>query len=315
MPLLKSEHQTFLSIHDCPKMTQAVMRVWFQAFRPKTLTAAIVPVVVGTALVHFQAKTIYWSMSFFALLSALFIQIGTNLFNDAIDFLKGADTAERIGPQRVSQGGLVSIKMVFAGGFLSFILALLCGIPLVLQGGWPLIVIGLVSLVLGYAYTGGPFPLAYLGLGDLFVILFFGLIAVAGVHYLHVLEWSPAALYAGLQVGVLATVLIAINNLRDVEQDIKAHKKTLAVRFGVGFARSEISILIFMAFAMQIYWWLQGAYWAAFLPLFTFPLALKTLKGVWQNQPGQVYNRFLAQAAALHLIFGLNLAVGLWLAP
>ncbi|MCB0385804.1 MAG: 1,4-dihydroxy-2-naphthoate polyprenyltransferase [Bdellovibrionales bacterium] len=294
-------------------MSTLVLKPWLMAFRPKTLTAAVVPVLVGTALAFRVAgETNLW-MSLWAVLGALFIQVGTNLFNDALDFKKGADTAERLGPQRVTQSGLISAKGVMWAGALSFGLAVLCGIPLVIEGGWVIVGIGLVSLFFGYAYTGGPFPLAYKGLGDIFVILFFGWVAVGGVYFLHTGRFDQEVWVAGSQVGLLATVLIAINNLRDVHQDQKVNKKTLAVRFGVGFARAEITLLLLASFILSGYWLIKGHWAAAFLPLVVAPLAWGVVKGVQQNEPGPVFNSFLARAGLIHLLFGLQLSLGLFL--
>lgn len=295
-------------------MDRRLLFVWFQAFRPKTLVTAVVPILVGTALVFPASEPVLWHVSLFALLSAACIQVGTNLVNDAIDFKKGADTEERIGPRRVTQSGLITSRRVMLGGFLAFALAMAFGVPLVIQGGWVIVMIGLVSLFLGYSYTGGFFPLAYLGLGDLFVVIFFGLVAVGGVYYLHTLNYAWDAVVAGLQVGFLATVLIAINNLRDVHQDTKVNKKTMAVRFGPKLVRFEIALLFFSSFLLCGYWVWKGAWLAAVLPLVAWPLALTVIRGVYRNEPGPVYNQFLGQAAAVHMIFGFQLSLGLWLA-
>ena len=198
-------------------------------------------------------------------------------------------------------------------GFLFFFLAFLLGIPLVMEGGWVIVGIGILSLILGYAYTGGPAPLAYTGLGDVFVILFFGLIAVGGVYFLQTGTYSLSAFIAGLQVGFLATILIAINNLRDVEQDRKANKKTLVVRFGKSFARFEIFILIMGTFFLSLFWMYQGQIWAAALPILSFPLGLSLIVQIIKNEPGPIYNRFLAKSAGLHGLFGSFLALGFFL--
>ncbi len=290
-----------------------MIKPWIMALRPKTLSAAVVPVVVATALVKADGHQVLWWVSICALLSAVFIQIGTNFVNDAIDFKKGADTEERIGPQRVTQSGLLKASTVMAGGFTCFGLALLLGIPLVMQGGWPIVAIGLISLFLGYAYTGGPFPLAYKGLGDLFVILFFGLVAVGGTYYLHTGEVSTGALMAGLQVGCLATVLIAVNNLRDAPQDARAGKRTLAVRFGIRFARIEILLLVLAPFLLGFYWFQTGHWNAAILPLLCLPVARRLVMGVFMHPPSPIYNRFLAMAGLLQMGFGLLFAIGLWM--
>jgi len=284
---------------------------WILAFRPKTLTAALVPVVVGTALPYGLGLGSKPGLAVLALISALLIQIGTNLVNDASDFKKGADTAERIGPIRVTQSGLLSPRVVLFGGLFCFLLAIVFGIPLVLSGGWPLVWIGLLSVLAGYAYTAGPFPLAYLGLGDLFVLIFFGWVAVGGMVYLNSGHFESAAWVAGTQVGLLATVLIAINNLRDRTTDIKASKRTLPVRFGEKFAKAQIAFLCLAPFFGSLYWYLMGMRWAAGLPLLMLPLATSIVRKVDQTPPSPIYNQFLAQGAALHLGFGGLLSLGL----
>ncbi len=196
-----------------------MIKHWLFAFRFKTLTAAVVPIVVGTTLTMSLGYPTQTWITLCALLASLCIQIGTNLINDAMDFKKGADTHERIGPARITQSGKANFKSVMLLGVCFFLLALAFGIPLATKGGPPIVAIGLLSLLCGYAYTGGPYPLAYHGLGDLFVILFFGVIAVSGMTFLHTNEWHLEALVAGLQIGSLATILIAINNFRDSSGD------------------------------------------------------------------------------------------------
>jgi 1,4-dihydroxy-2-naphthoate octaprenyltransferase len=288
------------------------MSPWILALRPKTLTAAFVPILVATALVHASGIPVKWWVSGFALSASFFIQIATNLINDAIDFDKGADTEKRTGPKRVTQSGLISRRQVMIGAGICLLVAFALGVPLVLEGGWPIAAIGVVSLALAYGYTGGPFPLAYLGLGDLFVILFFGVIGVMGTFFLHTGQWSELAAVSGLQVGFLATVLIAINNLRDAPEDVKVGKKTLAVRFGVRFSKIEITVLCYSPFLMGMAYESRGWVWAAYAPLIAVPLVSRLVRGIWTAEPGPIMNRFLAMAAALHLLFGLALAGGLW---
>lgn len=289
------------------------IKAWFLALRPKTLTAAIVPVVVATGLVHGQGFPVIWWISVCAMVSAMFIQIGTNFVNDAIDFKKGADTETRTGPQRVTQGGLLTSKQVMRGAGFCFLIAFVLGIPLVIKGGTPIIFVGLISIALAYGYTGGPFPLAYKGLGDLFVIVFFGLIAVMTTFYLHTGFVDMRALVAGFQVGFLATVLIAINNLRDQPQDKLVGKKTLAVRFGITFARIEIAFMAIAPFLLGMYWFNQGWISAAVLPILAFAFAHRVIRGVCTSEPGPIFNRYLAMAAALQMVFGVMLAVGFWM--
>jgi len=290
---------------------KAPIKAWLLALRPKTLTAAIVPVAVASALVVAERFDFKPALSICALLSAIFIQIGTNFINDAIDFKKGADDEKRIGPTRVTQSGMLSHKAVMTGGFMCFLIAALLGIPLVIAGGWPIVIIGLLSLLCGYIYTGGPFPLAYVGLGDLFVIVFFGIVAVAGTFYLHATTLTAGALVAGVQIGMLSTVLIAVNNLRDAPLDKLVGKKTLAVRFGIKFARFEICALAFTPFLLGMYWVFEGHLMATILPIFSFPLARNLVTKIFTTEPSPLYNKFLAQSAAVHLLFGVLLAIGL----
>lgn len=286
------------------------VRVWLLAARPKTLTAAVVPIVVGTTLASGSFYTPRWDLGFFALMSAIFIQIGTNLINDAVDFKKGTDNADRIGPKRVTQSGLLSPRSVMLGGMVCFLISSLLALPLLYQGGAVILEIGVLSLICGYCYTGGPFPLAYLGLGDLFVLLFFGFAAVGGVYYLNTHQLDLKPLIAGLQIGLLATVLIAINNLRDVEGDKLSSKKTLAVRFGKTFGRIEIALLCLMPYAVGLYWIKRGFLFAALLPWLSLPLAVLVIFKVVQNEPSPAYNSYLGMSAALHMLFGILLSAG-----
>lgn len=283
--------------------------LWFTA-RPKTLSAAAVPILVASALAKVEVGAIQPWISWTAFLSALFIQIGTNFVNDALDFTKGADGDSRLGDPRATHQGWLTPKQVLAIAFVCFLLAFLLGVPLVFVGGWPIVVIGLASLAMGYAYTGGPYPLAYNGLGDLFVIVFFGLVAVGGVFYLQTGFINLSAIVAGLQVGVLATVLIAINNLRDLEQDRLVDKRTLAVRLGPKLGRVEVWILLVMAFLLQIYWFKKNLNGAFAGPWLTLPVAFYIGYAVYNRPAGRDFNRLLARASFLHMLFGVLLSLG-----
>lgn len=285
----------------------------FLTARPKTLSAAVVPVLVATALAHFEGASVHAWISICAIFSAIFIQIGTNFVNDALDFKKGADTDRRLGEARASQSGWFGANTVLAMGFCCFVMALILGLPLVWWGGWPIVVIGAISLLMGYAYTGGPFPLAYVGLGDLFVILFFGLAAVGGVFWLQTGELSISAWVAGLQIGVLATVMIAVNNLRDLDQDREIGKKTFAVRVGPRWGRFEVLFLLIVAYVLNGYWLTRGATFAFVLPLLTVPAAFKVVSTLLTTQASREYNRLLALSASVHMLFGVALCVGLLL--
>lgn len=286
------------------------LKAWIQAFRLKTLSAALVPVFVGTALSYHLTGSYRLDLLLTILLAALCIQIATNLINDAYDFKKGADTQDRMGPQRVTQAGLFSFRQVLSVGFVFLFLALVLGIYLVIEGGLPILVIGICSLVLAFLYTGGPFPLAYKGLGDLFVLLFFGWISVLGTSFLHMGTWSLEAWLAGTQVGLLAVALIAINNLRDHVSDRAVGKNTLAVRLGESGAKLEIGLCLLLPFVLGFFWWWRGDIVTALLPWLAFPLALRIVILLWKTPPSPRYNEFLAQTAGLHMLFGLLLIIG-----
>ena len=288
------------------------MNPWILAARPRTLGAAAVPIVAGAALA-FAAGSFDPLATLLIIACAVLIQVATNYFNDAIDHAKGADTAERLGPVRATSAGLLSPRAMMTGGAVCLIVATVLAIPLVLHGGWPIVVIGVFSLFFAYAYTGGPFPLAYLGLGEIFVVLFFGLIAVAGTFYLNTLAWSAEALLAGLQIGLHSSVLLAVNNLRDIESDRAANKRTLAARFGLPFARRENAALIMTPFIFGIAWLPLGYLWAFLLPVMTLPLAWWLARACLAASPDRSVNQLLAQAAALHAAFGLLLALAFML--
>lgn len=279
--------------------------------RPKTLSASWVPIIVATSLVYAEGVSLDPWISVFAILSATFIQIATNFFNDALDFVKGADDHTRLGESRASQNGWLSVRMVFLLGGLCLLLAVGFGLPLVVAGGWPILIVGLISLVLAYAYTGGPYPLAYLGLGDLFVILFFGVIAVGGVYYLHANTYSMSALISGLQIGLTATVLIAINNLRDIESDRRANKLTLSARLGYARGRWEIPVLFALTFLLGLFWIRESRYSVMLAPIVLLPLVFTLVKSVLRTPPSVEYNGFLALAARIQMLFGIILSLAL----
>ena len=285
------------------------MRAWILAARPKTLSAAVVPVLVGSVLAARKPTAITWWVFACALIGAVLIQIATNFINDALDFKKGVDTSERLGPLRVTQAGLISAEAVMRAAWLCLFGAALCGIPLIYRGGWPMLVVGLASIAAAYAYTGGPYPLAYHGLGELFVLVFFGLVAVGGTFYVHSLQLTAPALIAGLAVGSLATVLIVINNLRDLENDRKSNKRTLAARFGERFARAEVAFFA-LAPLVAIPWiaWLGDQPWLL-VTLVALPLALGVIFRVKRSR-GAELNRCLAMAGGLQWAFGILFIIG-----
>lgn len=285
-------------------------KIWWLAARPRTLPAAAVPVIVGTAAAFKDGKFALLP-ALAALVGALLIQIGANFANDVFDFKKGADTAERLGPTRVTQAGLLTPSEVFSGMWVVFGLAMLTGIYLVFVGGWPIVAIGLCSIAAGIAYTGGPYPLGYNGLGDIFVFIFFGLVAVAGTYYVQALNVGAVAWWAAVPVGLLATAILAVNNLRDVKTDTKAGKRTVAVRFGANFAKAEWVTLVGVAYLVPLLMWIGGVSGPyVLLVVLSIPLAFP-LWTIVSKQEGRILNKALGGTAQLELVYGLLFAAGL----
>jgi 1,4-dihydroxy-2-naphthoate octaprenyltransferase len=280
---------------------------WFLACRPKTLSVSLSPVLVGTAVAWHDTGHLLWLPLLAAALGAAFIQIGTNLFNDVGDFLRGTDTPGRLGPKRATAEGWLAPNRVKAGAWLSFALAFLCGIYLVVHGGWPIVVIGLASLAAGWAYTGGPKPIAYGPLGEVFVFIFFGLVAVGGSYYLQTLSLAPTALVAATLVGLHAAAVITVNNYRDLDGDAKNGKNTLAVRLGRPVTRRLYATEILAPYALLPL--LAGLGWKCALPLLTLPLAVHLIHRFQHEALGPVFNSILAATAGLQLVFALALTL------
>lgn len=289
----------------------AAISPWLLAARPRTLPAAAAPVVVGSA-VAFREGHFAPLPALAALAGALLIQVATNLANDYFDFVKGADTGERVGPTRVTQAGLLAPGQVRSGMLLTLVAALAVGSYLVAVAGMPIVIIGLVSLVCAVAYTGGPFPLAYNGLGDLFVFVFFGLVAVAGTTYVQSLAFSWQALWAGVGVGAVSTAILVVNNLRDVPTDTRTGKRTLAVRLGVTGTRVEYSALWMLAVSVPVVG--VGVFgWPStgLLAILGLAVAGPAVRAVWSFQePGELLPA-LPQTAAGLMVYALGLSVGL----
>lgn len=286
-----------------------MLKSYLLAARPKTLPAAIVPVWVGCVLAWQMAGELNWSLALCTLLGALCIQIATNLFNDAVDAEKGADTEARIGPARATASGMLSKRAVYGGAVLFLVLACVASIPLIQARGWVIIAIGLPSLFLCYGYTGGPFPLAYLGLGELFVVLFFGLVAVGGTVFVQLGDWGWESVVLGLQIGLLSAVLIAINNLRDVGEDRKSGKRTLAVRFGPRVVHLLIRVMIFSAIVLTTCGHWYGAPWFFLLSVPWIVLGITLTRSIVRNPPGPLYNFYLALAALQLILFAVAFTV------
>jgi 1,4-dihydroxy-2-naphthoate octaprenyltransferase len=280
---------------------------WLAAARPRTLPAAVVPVVVGLALAM-RTHELDAGVAVATLVAALLIQVGTNLANDYYDFVAGADTHERLGPRRITQAGLAAPATVRAAAFGVLAAAGIVGAYLVVVGGWPILVIGVASLLAAVAYTAGPWPLAYHGLGDLFVFVFFGVVAVAGTVLLQTGAVGGLAIVLSLPVACLATAILVVNNLRDIATDARAGKRTLAVRIGAAATRVEYVLLVAAPYVVVVVVAAsEGA--GLLLPLVTAPLAVREIRALVQRS-SVALNVSLAGTARLHLLFGLLLAVG-----
>jgi 1,4-dihydroxy-2-naphthoate octaprenyltransferase len=283
---------------------------WLLASRPKTLSAASVPVAVGTACAH-AAGEVRVAPALAALGGALCLQIGANFANDVYDYEKGADTSERLGPVRAVQAGLLEPAAVRRGMLVVFALALLFGAYLTSVAGPAIVVIGVLSILSAIAYTGGPYPLGYNGLGDLFVFVFFGLVAVCGTAFVELGRVPELSLWAALPVGSLSTAILVVNNLRDRETDARAGKRTLAVRLGRRAAVAEYWLLVGVAYAVPLALVGLGELGAwTLLPLSTLPLAVALVRGVTRDS-GRDLNRHLVGTAKLLLVHGLSFAVGI----
>jgi 1,4-dihydroxy-2-naphthoate octaprenyltransferase len=290
------------------------MGAWLLATRPRTLPAAISPVMLGTALAIAENHFV-WQPAIAAFMVALLLQVGVNLANDYFDYLTGVDTFNRQGPPRVSQSGLIPPKEVKAGMILIIISSGIPGTYLLIKGSWPVLIIGFACVVALLAYSGGPYPLASHGLGDLFVFIFFGLVAVCGTYYVQVLHLTPMVMLMGIIEGLLITAILVVNNLRDIQTDRQTGKRTLAVMIGDRGSKVEYMLLLGAAYAIPITLWLSGenSVWLM-LPILSLPLALALMRSIWKSPGGPILNQALAHTAELALFYSLLLSVGLILA-
>ncbi|HFD79743.1 MAG TPA: 1,4-dihydroxy-2-naphthoate octaprenyltransferase [Gammaproteobacteria bacterium] len=288
------------------------MKTWLLAIRPKTLSLAVVPVLVGTALAWAEWQTFHWGPLLATLGAALLIQIGTNLHNDVADYERGADTPQRLGPQRATAEGWLGARQVRRAAHLAFATAFVLGIYLVWLGGWPIAVLGLLSLAAGYAYTGGPRPLAYTPLGELFVWLFFGIAAVTGSAWLQGLQWSWLAPLTGAAVGLPAAAVLMVNNYRDLDTDREAGKHTLAVTLGRPAVRWLYAAALCAPPLVTLALRAAGIGGAQlFLPWLALPPALVLVRQLWRAPIDAGLNRLLAATARWQLLFGGLLCLAL----
>ena len=286
------------------------LQAWLLASRPATLTAALVPVLVGTAVAQ-ASGGLRVGPALAALFGAFMIQIATNFANDVFDHEKGADTHERLGPTRAVQSGLLTGAQVRLGMLATIALAVIAGLYLTSVGGWPIVVIGVASVLSGLAYTGGPYPLGYHGLGDVFVMIFFGFVAVCGTVFVQMGSVPVLAWLCSVPVGAIATAVLVVNNVRDRETDVKAGKRTLAVRFGRRMGVIEYAALLAVAYATPVaaWAWLHRSAWVL-LPIATVPIGLRLARTL-ATEEGKPLNACLAGTAKLLLLYGVLFSIGL----
>jgi len=278
------------------------------AARPRTLPAAVAPVLVGTSLA--ASEDVFKPLRFVcALIGSIFIQIGTNLANDYSDARRGADTEDRLGPVRVTAGGLVPPRRVLTWTYVAFGIAVLAGVYLIAVAGWELLAVGIASIVAGVLYTGGPKPYGYEGLGELFVFLFFGIVAVVGSYFVQTEDLERAAFDLAVPVGLLAAAILVVNNVRDIDTDRRAGKRTLAVRVGREKARRLFTLMIAFAYIALIGIVFELSAWVL-LPLLTIPLAVPLVRTVNTRTDGVSLNGALADTGRLLAVFSLLLSVG-----
>ncbi|MEA2398281.1 MAG: 1,4-dihydroxy-2-naphthoate polyprenyltransferase [Thermoleophilaceae bacterium] len=289
------------------------LRLWLVAARPRTLPAAVAPVLVGTALAGLD--DVFHPLRFAcALVGSVFIQVGTNLANDYSDARRGADTEDRLGPVRVTAGGLMPPRQVLVGTWIAFGIAVAAGAYLVAVAGWELLLVGAASIAAGVLYTGGPRPYGYEGLGEIFVFLFFGIVAVVGSFYVQVerLRWEAFAVAA--PVGLLAAAILVVNNVRDIETDRRAGKRTLAVRLGRLRARRLYAVMIVLSYLAPVVIWAAGGLtYCVMLPLLSAPLAVPLMRTVGTRTDGASLNAALAGTGRLLAVYSVLLAAGILL--
>jgi 1,4-dihydroxy-2-naphthoate octaprenyltransferase len=298
------------------------IKIWFLSTRPKTLPAAAAPVIIGLALSFYSIRhelkilSLYnlrfnILIAFFTVISALLIQIGTNLANDYFDYIKGTDNEKRIGPVRLMQVGLVKKNEMLAAFIITFILAMIFGIFLIIRGGYPILIIGVFAIICGIFYTAGPAPLGYIGLGDIFVFIFFGLISVAGTYYLQTLKINLTVFIASIAPGLLSVAILVANNIRDIKTDSQSGKKTLIVRFGYNFGIFQYLFCIITAHIIPIILVLiTKSHYFSLISALTILLAIKPVKIIFLKPSPQFLIPVLGKTSQILLIFSVLFSIG-----
>lgn len=310
----------YLFLFDYPHLSTVILKpksskilIWLRASRPQTLAAALIPVMVGVSISYSYGYS-RWDISVMVLLCAILIQIGTNFANDYYDFVKGADNDERIGFERATSAGLVTPNVMLKATISTMFIAFIAGLYLVWIGGWVVLLIGLLSILFGILYTGGPYPLGYNGLGDLFVFIFFGIVAVMGTYYVHALQWNLFSFWASLPVGALAVNILVVNNLRDVSQDTLSGKRTLGVLLGENALKWEYLLLLLLSYVIpfMILFRFESGLWIL-LPLLSLPLSIPLLNQIWNHDDKKSLNRTLERTAQFMVLYGVLFSIGILL--
>jgi 1,4-dihydroxy-2-naphthoate octaprenyltransferase len=286
-----------------------IMQAWAIAARLRTLPIPTIQVLTGTALAYAIKGSIDWILLLFTWLVAIFITMGTNLINDVIDFDNGEEDSKRVGFLKVISAGIIPRKHVWLAGMICFALTIFFGFLLTLQTSWFIFFIVLASVICGYCYTGGPYPISYLGLSEVFILIFYGFVCVGASYYVQTGHVSVQALLCALQMGLLAILPNALNNLRDMHEDAENQKFTLAVRYGKDFAYREIALLTYIPFFLGLIWLFLG-YPTALIPIFLIPIAFIFVRGVKTTDSGPLFNRLFGMSVLVHFLFGACLMLG-----
>lgn len=292
-------------------MIKQTIKIWFDATRPKTLGAAVAPVIIGTALAYCDGA--FHLATFIAIIiSSTFIQIGTNFANDYFDYIKGADTEERVGPTRATQAGLVSPRSMLFATVVAFGVSSMFGLYLVWRGGLPILIIGVASIIAGVLYTATPYAIGYIGLGELFVLVFFGPVAVGGTYYLQTGRVTLPVLLSGIAPGLLATAILVVNNYRDRFTDAIAGKKTLVVRFGEMFGKAEFTLCIMFGVLSSVsFVFMTKQHYGVLGSLITFFVALPLIKSMYSNPSAEKLNDMLGETGRLLIVYSVLFSLGL----